>query len=75
MVITTESNRMECVIVEGQPATLSLWHYNELLIEAYGIHLNYMTKPYQFGIFTCKADNVSNSSLVRERGMNLCSYV
>ena len=73
--ITKELNRVECYIANGQPTNITLRNYDELLNQTYGTHLVYMTRPYQFGVFICQADNVSNSSLVSERGNETNSIV
>ena len=60
--------RIECDIVYGGPATLSLRHYKEVLVEVFGTHLNYTIPTGQFGTYTCQTDIGSNTTLVREKG-------
>ena len=70
LVLTNQSNRIECTVVNSPFAELSLWHHEKLLLEARKTHLEYLLPPYQFGQFTCKFTGGSNSSLVREKGRN-----
>ena len=68
LVLTNQSNRIECTVLNSPFAKLSLWHYKELLLETNKTHLEYLLPPYQFGQFTCQFTSGSNSSLVREKG-------
>ena len=70
LVLTNQSNRIECTVLNSPFAKLSLWHYRELLLETNKTHFEYLLPPYQFGQFTCQFTGGSNSSLVRERGRN-----
>ena len=71
LVLTDQSNRIECTVVNSPFAKLSLWHFRELLMETNKTHLEYLLPPYQFGQFTCQFTGGSNSSLVREKGRNV----
>ena len=66
-----ENNTIECYITNDQQANLSLWNNNRILAHTYGNYLQHQTRPSQFGVFRCQADNVSNSSLILERGKSL----
>jgi len=68
LVVTNQSNRIQCIIVNGQPASISIRRNNKLFSQTYGIHINSEIPPYQFGNFTCHADEVFKSALVNERG-------
>jgi len=68
LVITNQSNRIQCIIVNDQPANLSIHSNNKVWSQIYGLHVYAVIPPYHYGIFTCLADNVSKSSLVSEKG-------
>ena len=68
LVLTNQSNRIECTVLNSPFAKLSLWHYRELFLETNKTQLEYLLPPYQFGQFTCQFTGGSNSSLVREKG-------
>ena len=74
LVLTNQSNRIECTVRNTPFAKLSLWHYRELLMEVNKTHLEYLLPPYQFGQFTCQFTGGSNSSLVREKGGNINKF-
>ena len=70
LILTNQSNRIECTVVNSPFAKLSLWHYRELLLETIKTRLEHLLPPYQFGQFTCQFTGGSNSLLVREKGKN-----
>ena len=75
MVLTSlEMNTINCEIINDKPVDLSLWNNNIVLAQTHGTSLQHQTTS-QFGVFRCQADNVSNSSLVLERGKNMTLYV
>jgi len=68
LIIKNQSYRIKCDIVNEQPANLSIHNNNIVLAQTYGIHIIAVIHSYQYGNFTCHADNVSKSLLVSEKG-------
>lgn len=66
-----ETNTVECEIISGGPAMISLWNNNKLLAQTNEeqTYLQHQVMTSQFGVFRCQAGNVSNSSLALEIGI------
>lgn len=69
LVITNQKNRIQCDIMNRQPADLSIRHNCEVLSQTFGVHLDLEIPQYLFGSFTCHADNTSRTELVKEKGV------
>ena len=63
-----EVNTIECDIINCISANMSLWHNRKMLVQINGTYIQHQFKTSLFGVFICQADNVSNSSLVQEKG-------